>query len=468
MIFLPFKLFIIVFCLLTQFAFGQNTVSGTFYQLANQPVRLEGFNGFNTYVIDHTQTDDKGNFTLQYAPNDFGMGYLIAVDEKPFIIIISGENIELQGEALAFTESIEILKGKENQQFGQYALEQPRRAQALSAWAYLEKIYAMDSLFAVHQTPQNAIEQEVQRIHNEDNAFLSSLDPDSYVSWFLPVRKMVSSVSAIAQYCTEKIPATIEAFRNMDYTDTKLYKSGLLRDAIESHFWLIENSGRTLDSVYIEMNISIDRMVENLAADEEKLNEICDYLFRILEQRSLFEASEYLALKLLNETACTLNDDLAAQLESYRAMKKGKTTPDFALSANCLAPGYDKTKKPQKLSEIESEYTLVVFGASWCPKCGEELNKIAGLYSNWKTQGVEVLFVSLDEDQQAFSNFAGIFPFISTCDYQKWDSPVVKDYYVFATPTLYLLNEKREIVLRPNSVAQMDSWVDWYLVQGNR
>jgi len=79
-----------------------------------------------------------------------------------------------------------------------------------------------------------------------------------------------------------------------------------------------------------------------------------------------------------------------------------------------------------------------------------------------------VVFVSLDEEPQTFKKFAGVFPFISTCDYQKWESPVVKDYYVFATPTMYLLDDEWEIVLRPNSVAQMDSWVNWYLVQGNK
>jgi hypothetical protein len=79
-----------------------------------------------------------------------------------------------------------------------------------------------------------------------------------------------------------------------------------------------------------------------------------------------------------------------------------------------------------------------------------------------------VVFVSLDEDKQSFRNFAGGFPFISICDYQKWDSPVVKAYHVFATPTMYLLDSNREILLSPNSVRQMDAWVDWFLVQGQR
>jgi hypothetical protein len=33
---------------------------------------------------------------------------------------------------------------------------------------------------------------------------------------------------------------------------------------------------------------------------------------------------------------------------------------------------------------------------------------------------------------------------------------------------MFLLNNKREILLRPNSVKQMDAWVDWYLIQKNK
>ena len=79
-----------------------------------------------------------------------------------------------------------------------------------------------------------------------------------------------------------------------------------------------------------------------------------------------------------------------------------------------------------------------------------------------------MVFVSLDENKELFRNFTSIFPFISICGYQKWNSTAVKDYYVFGTPTMFLLDRTRKILLRPNSVKQMDTWVDWYLVQGNK
>ncbi|MBK8700689.1 MAG: hypothetical protein IPN29_14600 [Saprospiraceae bacterium] len=299
------------------------TISGNLSLLANQSIKLEGFNGLKTYPISEAKCDSLGHFALPYTNTDYGMGYLKSVDNKPLFVILSGEDVTLVGEALSYTESIRVTNGQENLWFEKYAKEHPKREQALSAWLYLEKMYTLDTMFSKQQTPFKAIQSEKQRIKNEDAAFLAKLPKDSYVSWFLPTRKLVSSVSMIAQYRPDEIPATFAAFRAMDYTDPRLYKSGLFKDAIESHFWLIENSSRPLDSVFIEMKVSIDAMMVHLVKDDKKFNEVTDYLFNVLEQHSLFQASEYLALKVLNETSCTIDNNLARQLESYRAMKKG-------------------------------------------------------------------------------------------------------------------------------------------------
>ena len=42
-------------------AFGQN-ITGTFADLANQQIKLVGFNGFDTYTIDSAQANEKGSF----------------------------------------------------------------------------------------------------------------------------------------------------------------------------------------------------------------------------------------------------------------------------------------------------------------------------------------------------------------------------------------------------------------------
>jgi thiol-disulfide isomerase/thioredoxin len=207
--------------------------------------------------------------------------------------------------------------------------------------------------------------------------------------------------------------------------------------------------------------------MSNLIKDEKKLNEITNYLFDLLERHSLFQASEYMALKVLNETSCTIDSGLAKQLESYRAMKKGNIAPEIEFGNITYLNGKKQTHFKQ-LADLQTPYTLVVFGASWCPKCTEEVPQLIENYVKWRNNGVEVIYISLDTEPTVFEQSLSQYPFFTYCDFKKWDNKVVQDYYVFGTPTMYLLNDKREILLRPNSVKQMDAWVDWFLIQGNK
>lgn len=453
--------YIFLLCFFGLFSLHAQTLTATFPSMAGEWVRFGTFQGIQSKTLDSLRVGANGVIKFTFNTDKPSIGYLITAENKPYFLILDkNETIRMQGERLSFPESITMLEGKQNRAFTTYASQHPRREQALSAWGYLEKIYVYDSLFALQQVPATAIQTEKKRIQQEDLQYLRSLDPRWYVSWYLPLRKLVSDVSTIAQYRTEEIPATVSAFRSLDYTDERLYRSGLLKDALESHFWLLENSGRSLDSVFLAMKVSIDSMFLHLVKNQDRLNEITDYLFDLLERHSLFQASEYLALKALNETSCTLNSDLAKQLETYRAMKKGNVAPDISFDKNlksALVP------LPKKLSDLQGTYTLIVFGASWCETCKQEVPKIASLYPKWKAKGLEVVFISLDETKEAFEQFVTPFPFTSYCDYGKWNSKVAADYYVFGTPTMFLLDPKRSIVLRPNSIPQMDAWVDWYL-----
>ncbi len=441
-------------------AFSQKAIRGNFPALANQYVKLVGLEGFDSYAIDSVKVDGEGGFSLSFEDKDYGIGYLVAQDDQPFIVILCCENIKLKGENLAIPETVDVIAGPQNKIFEKYASEHPIRESALSAWNYLKQVYAQVPLFKSQSAVADGIEQERQRVAAEDSLFLAGLDAGSYVSWYLSTRKLLNTASTVVQGPKEKIPPVIAAFRDIDYADNRLYKSGLLKDVLESHFWLIENSGQSLDSVFEEMKISIDRFITSLVTDGQRLNDIAAHLFKFLESRSLFSASEYLAVKLLNESKCSIDSDFAAQLDKYRAMQMGNTVSDFAFTGDILAPGYPEKDKPGRLSDIKSKYTLLVFGSSWCPACPPELAQIITYYEKWKSEDVEILFVSLDESEEKFKAFANIFPFISLCDYQKWESPVVKSYHVSATPTIYLLDKNLTIVLNPDSAEQVNAWLE--------
>ncbi|MEM9051582.1 MAG: thioredoxin family protein [Bacteroidota bacterium] len=452
--------------LLINITANAQTISGSFPSYKNQIVVLKSFVGFEDKMLGTATADELGNFKITFGFSEYGMAFLSLKDSKPYFITLSGEDIVIEGGTFDDPNSILCAQGKEQKAFIQYAVEHPKREQAISAWRYLQELYDGDSLFSIQAKTQSFISKEKERIEMEDEAFIESLPARSYVHWYLPLRSLVSSVSTVARYLQEEIPQTIATFRQIDYSDQRLWHSGLLKDAIDSHYWLLENMGQPLDTVYVEMNKSTDRLIESLEGDEEKFNEITDYLFDLLERHSLFDASEYLALKALTQGSCTLDENLAKQLETYRTMKKGNTAPDIAFTIEGTKI-FSNSTNATKLSELESDYKLIVFGASWCPKCSEEVPKMASLYPKWKENGMEVVFISLDDVEEEFTSYSQNFPFLSYCDLKKWDSPVAENYYVFSTPTLFLLNANHKILLRPHSVKQVDAWVDWYLIEGN-
>ena len=457
------KVFILLLfiTLFSSWGYAQYTITGNFPLLKNQVIRLAGYNGLGVYAIDSVRVSAEGSFILKYGTKDVGMGYIADADNKSYIVVLEKGGFSLKGDVISAPETIVTLKGEENKAFVNYAIEHVKREQTLSAWVFLQKIYQSDVLFSNQLAINQSITSEMQRIEKQDLDFLSSLPSTSFVNWYLPIRKLISSVSTVAQYRASEISPTIAALRKIDYSDPRLYKSGLLRDAIESHFWLLENrGGLSLDSIFNDMNISANLILNNIAKNELLYNDVTKYLFDYFEKHSLFQASEYLALKALNQKNVTLNANLQNQLESYRSMKIGNIAPEIIFTGEVLQNGIE-IKSPKSLSEISSNYKVVIFGASWCASCTEEMAQLLPLYSKWKSRGIEVIFISMDTERKAFHDYTIGMQFISSCDYKKWETKAAKDYFVSSSPTIYLLDKSNKIILRPKLIKAIDSWVDY-------
>jgi peroxiredoxin len=377
------------------------------------------------------------------------------------ILILADEAIEISGQELSQTQHIKILQGRQNQAFVEYAAQHPKRENALSAWRYLAQMYSQDSLFLGEEQTQVYIQKEMERIQTEDANFIANLPKESYVRWFLPLRRLLSSVAGIAQYRPEEIPATREALREINYADERLYKSGLLKEAIENHIWFIENSSGSLGNVFEDLNQSIDLVIEQLKDDSYTFNLITQKWFEVLEKRSLFTSSEYLSKRLLAKEDCgCLDPSFEKQLHKYGKIAKGAIASDIVFSEFTYFP---EGIKATKMSDLQAEYYVLVFAAGWCGHCTKEIPQISDLYPKLKEKNMEVIMVSLDEKAKDFAHFAAPLPFISTTDYQKWDSKPVEDYQVYATPTYFLLDKELKIILKPKNIEHLNAFINQYL-----
>jgi len=268
-----------------------------------------------------------------------------------------------------------------------------------------------------------------------------------------------SAQNGIVNTSPKELQSSKNPFLNINYSNSQFYSSGLIYDIIEKQFWLIQNSRLDEVAKFKELASSVDIILDSVKKNEKVNNDLTKYLFQYFEKYSLFNASEYLALKALSQKEVALNSALVNKLESYRKMKVGNKAPNFELVGDVFKNG-SSLKAAIHLFDIKIKYKLVIFGGSWCPQCRTEMIQILPRYNNWKAKGVEVIFVSLDTDKNEFEKFTAPFPFYSACDYKKWETQAAKDYYVSSSPTIFLLDSNNKIILRPPTVASLDSWLE--------
>jgi len=74
-----------------------------------------------------------------------------------------------------------------------------------------------------------------------------------------------------------------------------------------------------------------------------------------------------------------------------------KTTADFSLQ--------DIDGKNWSFAEQRGRVLLVNYWATWCPPCREETPALVRIAGEYKTKGVEVTGITLDEDMEAVRRF---------------------------------------------------------------
>jgi len=422
------------------------TLKGTLTEHKGQTITLTGFNYYKTQELSKTVADSIGNFTLNYPKGYRGMAVLKTQDNSSLVLVLTAQNIRLKGNHLKEPDSLVFANSTSNTNFMYYAKAQGLYTNSLSAWRYLDELYQKEQLFSDQKRIKKAIKTEQKRIKKEDADFIASLNKTSYVRWFIPFRKLIQDMPTIAKAEPKRIPEALKQFRTTDFNNPNFKTSGLFKELIEGHYMLLENMGQPLDSVYSQMNISTQHLIDNLQQNDSLLNTVGGNLFNYLEKRSLFKASEYLSVSLLNNSQCSLTDNLVAKLETYRKLKVGNIAPDIQLATN------------KKLSTIKTN-KLLVFGASWCPACKQDALEILKYYDAWQTKNVEIIYISIDTDKTAFEIAYKNAPWQTYCDYKGYETQAAKDYYISGTPSYFLLDVNNKILVRPNSVAHAAVWI---------
>jgi thioredoxin-related protein len=218
----------------------------------------------------------------------------------------------------------------------------------------------------------------------------------------------------------------------------------LYKDLIEGYTNLAERF--PLVEVNLLLTEAINKVVTELKDQPSTLQEISLQWFALLESKSLFDAAAHLAQTMRKQNT-VLDAKSVGLYKKYEALAIGNTAPNIQLT------------KKKTLRNINNTI-LLVFGSSECGHCMDAKKELEAHYPKWQAKGnIEVVYISLDTDKEAFKTAYQNTPWQTYCDYKGWESQAAKDYFVNATPTYILLDKDLKILMHPKSLAQVAAWV---------
>jgi len=230
---------------------------------------------------------------------------------------------------------------------------------------------------------------------------------------------------------------------DIDFSDESIMRSPIINDRVQDY--MITHSGGTDMGFYNAIDLIHAKSSANPDVNAFTLLVMLEGFYSSNKENQC----AYIMDSYIYGEDCAEGDVgklLKERANGVRSLQIGQVPPDFTL------PFYDDSGTLSIHAEAKkNDYTLLFFWSSWCHKCEQETPEYKKLYNQYKSQGFQVIGISVDASKPAWikavKDKGTTWPNVSQL--QAWDSPVADAYRVSATPTLFLLNKDLEIVLKP-------------------
>lgn len=135
-------------------------------------------------------------------------------------------------------------------------------------------------------------------------------------------------------------------------------------------------------------------------------------------------------------------DELIKLAASFERVQIGQKTPDIhAVTID---------KRDFDLNSIEDKNIIILFWAESCPHCRDLIHELSEFVGQNDDFTVVTVCVSknIKKVKRALKK-AGMNKYINICDGEGWNSPIIENYAVDMTPSMFLLNKDKIIVAKP-------------------
>ncbi|MEI6348820.1 MAG: TlpA disulfide reductase family protein [Bacteroidota bacterium] len=460
------KIILLSLIILNCISQAQNlSITGTIKNHQNESIYLLKCQSDTLIFIDSVTTNKTGNFSFKINNSNCGIGlYKILLNKSNSFNVINNElPIELKttiGQDFfnnTATDSLFFINSEENKNLLQFQKLQTELNIASSMLLQILRLFPISDSF------HKKIEMEYISRYVALSRFMksNSKQPNILINKY---SNLISS--AYYRPVTPDWKATDKTINDtiihhfFDYfhpSQDFYFHTNILPEKIEE--WLNLHSPidekAPMDEVLLS-SAAADFLKETID-NQKNFNFSLNYFLKKFEKarayKSFLSTYDQFLLKDNQECDQTLAEFAWARsiASTLRKIEVGNTAPDFEIF-NSL-----------KLYDLVSDFTILVFWASWCGHCGIEIPEIQKAINEFKQKNsktVNVVTISLDKDEVLWKDFLkqkNLSSWLNTSELKGWQGNVPKMYNIYATPTIYLLDKEKKIIATPLNAIEISN-----------
>ncbi len=255
-------------------------------------------------------------------------------------------------------------------------------------------------------------------------------------------------------------------FRSSLTTLERLFERSMKQGGSELYSWLIKlynEIGRTPCYIYRSLMRNPDENAELIT----RCIPLITKMQHAFQDKLSDEPNDWYALRGLGDIYQTLGETELANRYPWEGHQdlvevkwnqkawKGLKLPNF--SAITLED------TPISVSDYQGKLVVLNFCAKWCGFCAPEIPNLKEVYTQYHDKGLEVIGVSLDENEKDIREFTQEheIPWLQIFDGKGWKSELAQFFGVTKVPSQWLIDRDGTIISVDTRGEQLEQLVKW-------
>ena len=406
---------------------------------------LHSLSGEKMTMLDSSSLDVNGNIIYDASSRNLCTGiYRWVISGNKWLDFINdGKDVSLSTNTKNVLDSLRVVESGSNKLFYSFLkLDKAYKTKTELLQLILARYPKDDSYYSETKKRLNELQSEYLQFVN----IKAQTDPASFVAKYIRSSQLPVIDSEIPiEMQLDHLKA--HALDNVNFNDASLINSDLFTNKTIEYLTYFRNPQLPKELLEKEFMKAVDSLLNKAKEHQLVYQHITEYLIDGFKKFGFDQVLDYIVENYV------IKDDLCLDVKTEglikRRIEQAKNFKIGAVVPNIVLPNLDG--REIDLKKIPKEKVLIVFYASWCPHCKDLLPKLNELKKSQTGNKLEVLAVSLDNKKEDWASFVkdNCSNLVNVSDLKGWEGKAANDYFIYATPTMFLIDKTQKILSKP-------------------